>query len=266
MITMHQTIPLKQLFFTLLIASVVLTTASVLSAWTGPTVAPPNNNVPAPINVGATDQVKDASLGLNGLAVFGNAILSGTGLYFNFGSTAGSSGYGFRDSGGTMEFKNSGGSWGTFLQGGSSSSINDLGDVNAASPTDGQVLTYDGTATKWEAADLGGGGSGPVPTIVAGVNFSGGTGGVSVRDSYNISSVVRNGKGDYTINFSAALSDTSYLVLTNTAREDKAGGMTANIVGSTQTTTSVRINVRTATGGNAWDPEYAFVTIIDLTP
>ena len=162
-------IPLKQLFFTLLIASVVLTTASILSAWTGPTSIPPNNNVPAPINVGSTDQIKSASLGLDGLAVFGNAILSGTGLYLNFGATSGSSGYGFRDSGGTLQFKNSGGTWSSFMQGGSSSSINDLGDVNASSATDGQVLTYSSATTNWEAADAAGGG-GSCPAGFTSVN------------------------------------------------------------------------------------------------
>ncbi|MCR4325818.1 MAG: shufflon system plasmid conjugative transfer pilus tip adhesin PilV [Patescibacteria group bacterium] len=91
--------------------AVIILFAFTASAWTGPTASPPNGNVDAPINVGSTDQVKDASLGLNGLAVFGNAILSGLSRYLNFGSIAGSSGYGFRDSGGTIQFKNSGGTW-----------------------------------------------------------------------------------------------------------------------------------------------------------
>ncbi len=43
--------------------------------------------------------------------VNGNLILSGSNSYLNFGSTSGTSGYGFRDNAGTMEFKNSGGSW-----------------------------------------------------------------------------------------------------------------------------------------------------------
>lgn len=84
---------------------------SLVLAWTGPTSGPPNGNVAAPINVGATDQIKNAGLGINSLAVFGNAILSGTSRYLNFGSTAGSSGYGFRDNAGTMEFRNGAGNW-----------------------------------------------------------------------------------------------------------------------------------------------------------
>jgi hypothetical protein len=81
-------------------------------AWQDPTGAPPGGNVAAPINVGTSDQLKDGVLGVNGLAVFGNTLLSGAGgSYLNFGSTAGESGYGVRDSGGTLEFKNSGGTW-----------------------------------------------------------------------------------------------------------------------------------------------------------
>lgn len=81
------------------------------SAWTGPSYAPPNNNVSAPVNVGTTAQVKNGGLSVNSLAVFGNSILSGSSLYLNFGVTAGTSGYGIRDNGGTMEFKNSTGAW-----------------------------------------------------------------------------------------------------------------------------------------------------------
>jgi len=39
-----------------------------------------------------------------------NQLLS-SGAYINFGTVQGSSGYGFRDNGGTLEFKNSGGAW-----------------------------------------------------------------------------------------------------------------------------------------------------------
>jgi hypothetical protein len=45
------------------------------------------------------------------LSVYGDALLEGSNRYLNFGSTTGSSGYGIRDNAGTLEFKNSGGSW-----------------------------------------------------------------------------------------------------------------------------------------------------------
>ena len=41
-------------------------------------------------------------------------VLNGSSAYFNFGATGGTSGYGFRDNAGTMQFKNSGGSWANF--------------------------------------------------------------------------------------------------------------------------------------------------------
>lgn len=82
----------------------------VASAWTGPTATAPSGNVSAPINVSATSQLKNGSLGINALAVFGNSIFSAN-SYLNWGTTSGSSGYGIRDNAGTVEFKNSGGSW-----------------------------------------------------------------------------------------------------------------------------------------------------------
>ncbi len=85
--------------------------ASLVVAWTGPSSAPPSGNVSAPVNIGSTDQVKNAGLSVNALAVFGNAILSGASRYLNFGTTAGASGYGIRDNAGTIEAKNNGGNW-----------------------------------------------------------------------------------------------------------------------------------------------------------
>jgi hypothetical protein len=52
----------------------------------------------------------------------GNSLLSGTDRYLNFNTTVGTTGYGFRDNSGTMEYKNSGGSWTSFAAGGSSAS------------------------------------------------------------------------------------------------------------------------------------------------
>jgi hypothetical protein len=88
--------------------------ALIAAAWTGPTASPPGNNVSAPINVGTTNQVKNGNIGVNGLAVFGNTLLGGTAgsnAYLNFGGTSGTSGYGIWDNNGTLNFKNSGGSW-----------------------------------------------------------------------------------------------------------------------------------------------------------
>jgi hypothetical protein len=89
----------------------VIFSSALVTAWSPPTEAPPDGNVAPPINVGNVNQVKNAGLSVNALAVFGNAIISTVGGYLNFGATPGASGYGFRDSAGVMEVKSVGGSW-----------------------------------------------------------------------------------------------------------------------------------------------------------
>jgi hypothetical protein len=49
----------------------------------------------------------------SGTSYFTGGIQMAASNYLNFGATAGSSGYGMRDNGGTIEFKDSGGSWGS---------------------------------------------------------------------------------------------------------------------------------------------------------
>lgn len=59
------------------VTSLILFSAiPVVLAWTAPTSNPPNGNTPAPVTVGKVNQVKEASLGLNGLAVFGRGMFS----------------------------------------------------------------------------------------------------------------------------------------------------------------------------------------------
>ena len=45
--------------------------------------------------------------------------------------------------------------------------------------------------------------------VKAWVNFNG-TGTVAIRTSYNVSSITDNGTGDYTVNFTNAMSDANY--------------------------------------------------------
>lgn len=51
---------------------------------------------------------------LSKLSVQGDFFLEGSNRYLNFGNATGTAGYGFRDNGGVLEFKNSSGSWTTF--------------------------------------------------------------------------------------------------------------------------------------------------------
>ena len=66
--------PFSRLLGVFLICALGLFVAGALQAseWTGPTATAPDGNVAAPVNVGTTDQVKNAGLSLNALAVFGS--------------------------------------------------------------------------------------------------------------------------------------------------------------------------------------------------
>ncbi len=60
---------------------------------------------------------------------------------------------------------------------GSVASLNDVGDVNADSPMDGQVLTYDGSADVWYPADSSGGGASAFTNLTdAPASYAGQTG------------------------------------------------------------------------------------------
>lgn len=87
------------------------------------------------------------------------------------------------------------------------------------------------------------------------VNFDSSSGSsASIRSSYNVSSVTYNGTGDYTVNFTNALADTSYVTNITMQRGDGAGNNPgfANIYatsGNAYTsilTTSVRVTTSNA--------------------
>ena len=120
--------------------------AFLVIAWTGPGSSPPNNNVSPPVNVGSTDQVKDAGLALNSLAVFGNTILSGASRYLNFGTISGTAGYGIRDNAGTMEVKDASGDW-----------VEISADSQIGTLTNGRWCTTDGSTINCTSTEPGGG-------------------------------------------------------------------------------------------------------------
>ena len=78
------------------------------------------------------------------------------------------------------------------------------------------------------------------------VNFNG-TGTVSanqtIRASFNVSSVFKNGTGDYTVNFTTALVDANYCVNYTGGYKPGIDARTFNIINSdtAQTTSSVRV-------------------------
>ena len=133
--------------------------------------------------------------------------------------------------------------------------------INGSSPS---ITFSDGTTQS--TAGLTGSAS---QLCQAWVNFNGITT-VSVRASYNISSVVRNSTGDYTINFTNALADANYTVNTGgiTSSSTGTGGGwfvgvktgSAGTSASLKSTTQVEI-LTTNNGGGLTDGAEVYIAI-----
>ena len=166
---------LRRLLPVALLLFVLFGASMVAHAWTGPTGTAPGNNVAAPVNVGSTAQYKSGNLGVgqttlpvftfesNGSSLInGHLILYGTSRYLNFGTNSGSGGYGLRDNAGTMEYRNSSGSWVSFALSGvwttSGTSIynNNTGNVGVGVTAPDSKLEVSGTgAAPSLSADTG---------------------------------------------------------------------------------------------------------------
>ena len=78
-------------------------------------------------------------------------------------------------------------------------------------------------------------GSAPKFACRAWVNFNG-TGTVAIRASGNVSSITDNGNGDYTVNFTTAMPDADYSVVTNTVSQlENTEGATVTIKAANNT-------------------------------
>ena len=98
--------------------------------------------------------------------------------------------------------------------------------------------------------------------VKAWVNFNG-TGTVAIRAGYNVASITDNGVGDYTVNFTTAMSDVNYAIVFGFATSsgvstqvDAAGSGSAP---TTQTTTAVRITHKA--GSNLFDIANQYVSV-----
>lgn len=82
------------------------------------------------------------------------------------------------------------------------------------------------------------------------VNFNG-TGTVAIRASFNVSSITDNGTGDYTVNFTTALSDANYASVC-TSGGNSTGLLAAGRQDTTaKTTTAYRMGTFTTAGAGA---------------
>jgi hypothetical protein len=99
------------------------------------------------------------------------------------------------------------------------------------------------------------------------INFQGGNGNTAgtINDSYNVSSITVNGTGDYTVNFTTAMSNANYSTFTSTryatggARFDRLSSVGANYA---QTTSATRvISQSDISQSDAFNPYQFYVAI-----
>jgi hypothetical protein len=111
---------------------------------------------------------------------------------------------------------------------------NGTSGINSVSPsTSGNVLTSDGTS--WTSAA-----SAP-QYVKAWVNFDGTlTSPITPRGSNNVTSVTKNSTGDFTINFTTAMSNANYATIATIG--PTAGTVADTVVIVSYTTSAVRIN------------------------
>ena len=101
-------------------------------------------------------------------------------------------------------------------------------------------------------------GTAPIYPCRAWVNFNG-TGTVAIRGSGNVSSITDNGTGDYTVNFTTAMSDANYAPALAIQRQTSGvAGFSRNV---TATSSAYRL-LTTDGSGVALDVEYIGVTIL----
>jgi len=88
----------------------------------------------------------------------------------------------------------------------------------------------------------------------ASITFQGST----IRSSYNVSSITKNGQGDYTMNFAAAMADVNY-----SANVTTGATATTNARGSDgpKTTANIQVFCRDVYNNSAYDAAFINVTI-----
>ena len=81
------------------------------------------------------------------------------------------------------------------------------------------------------------------------VNFNG-TGTVAIRGSGNVSSITDNGTGNYTVNFTTAMSDANYGVVSSGSFDNSTDGSSSSTVISSNNLTTSSVRIRTSGTAN----------------
>lgn len=156
-----------------------------------------------------------------------------------------------------------GSAWGT-------SKTSPAGDIVGTSDTQtltnktinaSQLVNASITAAKLDGAQSG---SAPIYAARAWVNFNG-TGTVAIRASGNVTSITDNGTGDYTVNFTTAMSDANYACVFGGGKSNDIADLAANVsvpYPITRNTGSVRLWNSAMNVGTNYDSPYIAIAIL----
>jgi hypothetical protein len=99
-------------------------------------------------------------------------------------------------------------------------------------------------------------GTAPLYMCRAWVNFNG-TGTPAIRASGNVTSITDNGVGDYTVNFTTAMTDANYSMPSSSANTGPTMSIASPQLAATPfTTTTARIETRNTTSGGLLDCQF----------
>jgi hypothetical protein len=122
------------------------------------------------------------------------------------------------------------------------------GDLIPFADISASNVNRNATAENVVKAAINASGSAPVYGCRAWVNFNGTTSPPTIRASGNVSSVTKNGTGDYTINFTTAMPDANYAPLFSASYAGSGSGMMFEIVSLTSSAARIRFNTTSAAG------------------
>jgi hypothetical protein len=139
--------------------------------------------------------------------------------------------------------------------------INGSGTVTGASTLATTVASPTFTTPNIDSAQFATvSGTAPLYAARAWVNFNG-TGTVAIRASGNVSSISDNATGDYTVNFTTAMSDADYSASIANGNLDGSGGYNRSNNLAAQTSSSLRVGTLNASASAYLDSAVVQVTI-----
>jgi len=144
-----------------------------------------------------------------------------------------------RGSAGLWHRRLNAGTWAAWVRVIDSGQVQDQAAWNAGTSTTESAIS----PSKLDAKipdKLNAGGAAPIYACRAWVNFNGTTTPPTIRASGNVSSVVRNGLGNYTVNFATPMQDANYSVVTSRQRSVQ-GNSTQDLAVADYTASSVRV-------------------------